>query len=424
MTLHKMRAPLWRFTALSVCIVLFLSAPPYRGSTKKGPNAAPPLRVLFIGNSLTYANDLPAIVEAFAKASGQRDFLFKTLAFPDFSLEDHWNKKDALNAIRKGRWDFIILQQGPSASREGRELLLEYSRRFAAEIRGRGGRVALYAVWPSASRRQDFKGVSDSYRQAADAVDGIVFPVGDAWLNAWRVNPSIGLYSADGFHPSAAGSYLAGLVVYEQLFDRSPVGLPSRLKLRSGATIDIPADQAVLLQRAAKEANKQNNHQREPVRDGISISEIRDYRKLFRVNQQPLDMVESTKFMCAPPSSAYGPHYDPGVVYYINEIARQGVRTFSERKLFPVGSIIVKEKQERRTEDSVQIITVMKKIRSGRSEDSWEYRMYEMKKWAEIELSNRETSPSNRTCIDCHRRYQNNDYVSDKGIELLLGKRS
>lgn len=161
---------------------------------------------------------------------------------------------------------------------------------------------------------------------------------------------------------------------------------------------------------------------REPARNGISISEIRDYRKMFRVNKEPVDMVEETKLMCAHPLSVYGPHYDPGVVYYINEIARQGIKTFSDNKLFPAGSIIVKEKQERKTEDSVQIITVMRKVRSGRTEDSWEYKMYDTKKWAEIDFSKQQPNPSNRTCIDCHRRYENNDYVSDKGIELLLGK--
>ena len=169
-------------------------------------------------------------------------------------------------------------------------------------------------------------------------------------------------------------------------------------------------------------AQEHNNQKRETARNGISISEIRDYRKMFRVNKGPVDMVEATKLMCAPPSLTYGPHYDPGVVYYINEIARQGLKTFSDNKLFPVGSIIVKEKQERRTEDSVQIITVMKKIQSGRSEDSWEYKMYDTKKWAEIDFSKQNTTPSNRTCIECHRRYENNDYVSNKGIELLLRK--
>jgi hypothetical protein len=58
-------------------------------------------------------------------------------------------------------------------------------------------------------------------------------------------------------------------------------------------------------------------------------------------------------------------HHDLGVVYYINETARQGIKTYSEHKLFPVGSMIVNEKQERRTEDNVQIIIVMKKVLPG-----------------------------------------------------------
>lgn len=154
----------------------------------------------------------------------------------------------------------------------------------------------------------------------------------------------------------------------------------------------------------------------------ISIGEIRDYRKMFRVNEKPLDMVESTKVMCAPPWSVFGPHYDPGVVYYINEIARQGVKTFPGDKSFPAGSIIVKEKQERKTADSVQIITVMKKIRDGRSEDSWQYKMFDVAGWKEIGAKSQASSSDRTNCIGCHRQYRENDYVSDKGIELLLGK--
>jgi len=143
-----------------------------------------------------------------------------------------------------------------------------------------------------------------------------------------------------------------------------------------------------------------------------SLREIKNYRTMFRVNQEPLDMVESTKFMCAAPTSLYGPHYDPGVVYYINDIARKGLNKTSDKIVFPIGSIIVKEKQERKTEDSVQIITVMRKVLPESSEDSWEFKMYEAKKWVEIHSST-------DSCIRCHRRYKNNDFVSDKGMELL-----
>jgi len=43
-------------------------------------------------------------------------------------------------------------------------------------------------------------------------------------------------------------------VIYARLFERSPIGLPARLTLRSGATVEVPADDARLLQEAAARA--------------------------------------------------------------------------------------------------------------------------------------------------------------------------
>lgn len=215
------------------------------------------LRVLFIGNSLTYTNDLPAIVAALAEATKQKRFIHQSIAYPDFSLEDHWHQGEARKTIAKGRWDFVILQQGPSALPESRVLLLEYARRFAAEIRSRGAQPALYMVWPSAARFGDFDRVSESYRLAAEEVKGALFPAGEAWRAARRRDTNLQLYSSDGLHPSQAGSYIAALVIYEQIFGQSPVGLPSSLQIRSKAIskIEIPTAQADLLQQAAAEAN-------------------------------------------------------------------------------------------------------------------------------------------------------------------------
>ena len=66
------------------------------------------------------------------------------------------------------------------------------------------------------------------------------------------------LYSGDRFHPSVAGSYLAALVIYEKLFERSSIGVPASLRPRSRAIdrIDLSKEQADLLQMAAAAANK------------------------------------------------------------------------------------------------------------------------------------------------------------------------
>ena len=105
--------------------------------------------------------------------------------------------------IAAGGWRWVVLQQGPSALPESRVNLREWTRRFDAVIRQAGGVTALYMVWPESSRRNAFPDVSASYRLAAQDVDGILLPAGDAWLAAWRLDPSLPLYGSDGFHPSA-----------------------------------------------------------------------------------------------------------------------------------------------------------------------------------------------------------------------------
>ena len=183
-----------------------------------------PTRLLFIGNSLTYANDLPAIVCAMARSAG-RQAICESVAKPDYGLEQHWNDGEARRAISRG-WDVVVLQQGPSSLPESRRLLISYTRRFDAEIKKAGARTALYMVWPSRVRRGDFPGVSQSYAAAAKDVKGLLLPAGDAWRAAWATNVGLELYGPDGFHPSPIGTYLAALVIYEQIFAAPPPAVP------------------------------------------------------------------------------------------------------------------------------------------------------------------------------------------------------
>lgn len=179
------------------------------------------LAVLFIGNSLTAANDLPHLVQRFAGAAGV-SIDAAAVARPNFSLEDHWNDGEAARVIASRRWDLVVLQQGPSALPESRTLLVEFARRFDRLIRAARARPALYMVWPSSQRSADFDGVSDSYRAAAAAVNGTLLPAGDAWRAAWRINANLPLYGPDGFHPSQMGSVVAAMTIVRCLTGRTP----------------------------------------------------------------------------------------------------------------------------------------------------------------------------------------------------------
>lgn len=229
-------------------ILALLAAAVVAGSTgcrsASGPSSPADLRVLFVGNSLTSVNDLPRMFAAVAAQGGFR-IATGTVVGNDVSLDDHLVAGDAADEIRTGDWDYVVLQQGPSGRPESRVALLESTRQFTAIISAEGARPGLYMVWPDASRPTAFDSVSRSYTEAADAVDGLLFPAGDAWISAWERKPTLALYGNDGFHPSPLGSYLAALTIYAVMCDRAPTALPLQptgingVLLRGTPTADI-----------------------------------------------------------------------------------------------------------------------------------------------------------------------------------------
>jgi hypothetical protein len=211
------------------------------------PDPPGAIRVLFIGNSLTYVNDLPGVVAALAAGGGGPPIGAHTVAYPDFALEDHWAEGTAVRRLRNEHWAFVVMQQGPSSLPENQVNLRTWAVQFEPLIRAAGATPALYMVWPSAARSQDFDAVRDSYAAAAVAVHGIFLPAGDAWREAWRRDPTLGLYGGDGFHPSSLGTLLAAYTIYERITGRSAIGLPTP----SG----IPGATVQLLQEAAHATN-------------------------------------------------------------------------------------------------------------------------------------------------------------------------
>ncbi|HEX9166653.1 MAG TPA: hypothetical protein VF862_12145 [Gemmatimonadales bacterium] len=237
---------------MSHLMVMVLAACGSGSTAPQEPLDPEALNILFVGNSLTYTNDLPGVVAALVDSAGLGPVTVTSEAFPNFGLEDHWAQGGALRHLRRTGWDYVVMQQGPSAT-EGRPSLLEYAERFATPIRSAGAVPALLMVWPSSAREFDWDGVRDSYRMAAERADGIFLPAGEAWREAWARDASLLLYGIDGFHPSPLGTYLAALVVVERLTGRSAIGLARELRTREGTRISVPAATALLLQEAAHE---------------------------------------------------------------------------------------------------------------------------------------------------------------------------
>lgn len=210
-------------------------------------------RILFIGNSQTYTNNVPALVQAiFVSVDLACDTAMA--AKPGYGLMDHWRERETRDEIARGGWTHVVLQQGTSARAESRANLREYVGRFAPLVEAAGARLVLYSVWPTRDNRQDFERATESYRLAAQDVGALLCPVAEAWRIALRAEPRPDLYARDGLHAGVYGSYLAALVIFSVISGRSPNGLPNVLTFADGTRARVPEEIATVLQAAAAQA--------------------------------------------------------------------------------------------------------------------------------------------------------------------------
>src|SRR5689334_12604812 len=219
--------------------------------------AKKPLRVLFIGNSYTFFNGgLGAIVQSMAAAiPGTRRFEFVEVTKGGQTLEGHWRDGKALAEIRKGKWDYVVLQEHSLRPVQEREKMWQYAKLFDGEIRKVGAKTIFYETWARKNRPEMQALLDSAYGGIAKEVAATVAPAGLAWERVLKAKPDMKLHIADLSHPTPAGSYLNACVVYQTILGRAPEGLPRTLKDAAGKVlVNLTEADAALLQHAAAEA--------------------------------------------------------------------------------------------------------------------------------------------------------------------------
>ncbi|MFM8740811.1 MAG: SGNH/GDSL hydrolase family protein [Cytophagales bacterium] len=173
------------------------------------------IRILFVGNSLTYSNNLPKLLEVVGNAHG-KNLITEALALPNYALEDHWNDNKMQAMICEGNFDFVVVQQGPSSQADGREMLLDFGQRIKKLCESRGTELAFFMVWPAKANYHTFDGVITNYTDAASETGSLLCAVGTEFKMHGDVG-SYWFYSADNFHPSVEGSQRAAEIIYSTL---------------------------------------------------------------------------------------------------------------------------------------------------------------------------------------------------------------
>lgn len=216
-------------------------------------------RVLFIGNSYTYANDLPNKFAKLAK-SGKYAVEVGAVAQGGWTLADHVKSTDTANILSSKRWTYVILQeqsQIPSVEQSRTHSMYPAARILVKQVREIGAKPLFFLTWahlhgtPEDGMR-DYESmqaqINEGHYEISQELNVPIAAVGSAWQVVVHEHPEINLWQDDGSHPSREGTYLTACVFYAAIFHQSPVGLAYQAGLPKdvAATLQTVASQTVL----------------------------------------------------------------------------------------------------------------------------------------------------------------------------------
>ncbi len=188
-------------------------------SINEGPDLSiTDYNILFVGNSLTIYNDLPGLVVIEGEKKGL-DIGVRSVTTGGYTLERHWNNGILQKEIASGLFDFVVIQEGTSASLNGRANMIKYGTKIKEQCDEYNSKLAFFMVWPSVNNYHRFNEVIRNYRDVASGLDAILCPVGIAWKEYIDETGDYSYYDSDQHHPSLAGSQVAAEVIFSALFE-------------------------------------------------------------------------------------------------------------------------------------------------------------------------------------------------------------
>lgn len=208
------------------------------------------LRILFVGNSYTYANDLPTMFSELARSGGHKVEV-SIVAEGGFTLADHVNSAQFSEALTSNQWDYVVLQeqsQIPSIKASRTQSMYPAARELVQQIRATSAQPIFFETWAHRGGFPEnglptYEGmqyeINQGYKQIASELGVRIAPVGLVWFRALQANPDLQLWQEDGSHPTEQGTYLAACVFYATFYKESPVGLSYRGNLSEEITLQL-----------------------------------------------------------------------------------------------------------------------------------------------------------------------------------------
>lgn len=216
-----MRKYVWNIAAaLAIATATLLASGTAQAQTQDDT-----VHILFIGNSLTYYNNMPVLFQHMLERvhPGLRlDIRYVTA--DGLMLEDHWKSPWTQARLHEKSWNYVVLQEQGGLGRwvlngashpEDPRSFNQHVDQFSAIVRAAGGNVVLYESAPSSPTRLGY--LEWAYTQAANRNQAILAPVGTIFYRFDQTTLDHWLPKDTG-HPSAVGSCVIAATLAASIF--------------------------------------------------------------------------------------------------------------------------------------------------------------------------------------------------------------
>lgn len=202
--------------------------------------------ILFIGNSFTYFNELPEILNLLSDAAGE-DLHAERLTYGGYYLKwytdpENPHGNEAIPLLKSRHFDYVVLQEQSKAPATDYDTFAEGVAALMPHIIASGAKPVFYKTWAysreSAKLKDSGMGYEEmlfrltaAYDAEAKKYNAPAVPVGEKFFRVMEDHPVLNLYKEDAFHPNLCGSYLAACLFFKFFAGKNPPEdrLPERL---------------------------------------------------------------------------------------------------------------------------------------------------------------------------------------------------
>lgn len=170
------------------------------------------LRLLFVGNSHTFFNDMPEMVAERFREDGY-DCEVAMIAHGGWSLGQLVEEPEVQFNIHYGHYDYVVLQDMSNPFVSERRFMRSVEI-LTGWIREAGASPVLYLPWTRCDGEARQAPMTDTYKKAAEKYQIPLAAAGEYWWEYRREHPEIEMYYEDGTHASEAGSEFAAGYIY------------------------------------------------------------------------------------------------------------------------------------------------------------------------------------------------------------------